>query len=402
MENNSHARPPCDDFRVRIEWDVPITMDDGIVLRADVFRPEGDARYPVIMTHGPYAKWLAFQDGFARQWANLESEHPDALAGSSNQYQNWETVDPEKWVPDGYVVIRVDSRGAGPVAGLPGHLLAARDARLLRVHRVGRRAAVEHRPGRPARRLLLRDQSVAGRGPAAAAPDRHLPVGRRQRLLPRLHPARGDPQRVRPAVVPAAGRGRAARRGGARPAAPGTGGLAAGPETLTEEELRANRADTPGPADASTRCSTTTTATAARTSARSRCRCCPPRTGRTTCTPGETSRATPGCRARRNGWRPTACSTGPSSTPTTASRLQKRFFGHFLKGEDTGWDSAAASAAPGPPRRRHLRASARQTRWPLPQTQWTKFHLDIAAGQLAERAGRNPAGRPASRPAATG
>src|SRR5258708_37172844 len=28
-------------------------------------------------------------------------------------YQCWEVVDPEKWVPDGYVCIRVDSRGAG-------------------------------------------------------------------------------------------------------------------------------------------------------------------------------------------------------------------------------------------------------------------------------------------------
>ena len=24
---------------MRIDWDVPITMDDGLVLRADVFRP---------------------------------------------------------------------------------------------------------------------------------------------------------------------------------------------------------------------------------------------------------------------------------------------------------------------------------------------------------------------------
>ena len=38
-----------------IEWDVPITMDDGVVLRADVFRPDGPARHPVILTYGPYA-----------------------------------------------------------------------------------------------------------------------------------------------------------------------------------------------------------------------------------------------------------------------------------------------------------------------------------------------------------
>jgi len=102
---------------VRIDWDVPIPMDDGLELRGDVFRPETDGRFPVIMTHGPYAKWLAFQDGFARQWATLAAEHPDALAGSSNLHANWETVDPEKWVPDGYVVVRVDSRVAGRSPG---------------------------------------------------------------------------------------------------------------------------------------------------------------------------------------------------------------------------------------------------------------------------------------------
>lgn len=26
---------------------------------------------------------------------------------------NWETIDPEKWVPEGYICIRVDSRGTG-------------------------------------------------------------------------------------------------------------------------------------------------------------------------------------------------------------------------------------------------------------------------------------------------
>jgi predicted acyl esterase len=39
-------------------------------------------------------------------------------AGSTNKYQNWEVVDPEKWVPDGYAVVRVDSRGAGRSPGM--------------------------------------------------------------------------------------------------------------------------------------------------------------------------------------------------------------------------------------------------------------------------------------------
>ena len=45
---------------MRIDWDIPIEMDDGTALRADVSRPGDDGRYPVIMTHGPYAKGLAF------------------------------------------------------------------------------------------------------------------------------------------------------------------------------------------------------------------------------------------------------------------------------------------------------------------------------------------------------
>src|SRR4051794_32927227 len=44
-----------------IDWDAAIPMDDGVVLRADVFRPTRDGKYPVILSYGPYAKGLAFQ-----------------------------------------------------------------------------------------------------------------------------------------------------------------------------------------------------------------------------------------------------------------------------------------------------------------------------------------------------
>ena len=98
---------------MRIDWDVPITMDDGLVLRADVFRPVQDGQYPVILTYGPYAKGLAFQDGYPSAWERMAREHPDVTAGSSNLYQQWEVVDPEKWVPHDYACVRVDSRGAG-------------------------------------------------------------------------------------------------------------------------------------------------------------------------------------------------------------------------------------------------------------------------------------------------
>ena len=106
---------------MRVNWDVPIAMDDGLVLRADVFRPVADGRYPVILSYGPYAKGLAFQDGYPSAWQRMVAEHPDVAYGSSNIYQSWEVVDPEKWVPHGYACVRVDSRGAGRSPGFIDH-----------------------------------------------------------------------------------------------------------------------------------------------------------------------------------------------------------------------------------------------------------------------------------------
>ena len=106
---------------MRIDWNVPITMDDGLVLRADIFRPVKDGRYPVILSYGPYAKNLAFQDGYPSAWQRMAEKHPDVTAGSSNLYQSWEVVDPEKWVPRDYACVRVDSRGAGCSPGFIDH-----------------------------------------------------------------------------------------------------------------------------------------------------------------------------------------------------------------------------------------------------------------------------------------
>ena len=106
---------------MRVDWDVPITMDDGLVLRADIYRPPQEGKYPVILSYGPYAKGLTFQEGYPDQWQRMAAEHPDVTEGSTNKYQNWEVVDPEKWVPDGYVCVRVDSRGIGRSPGYIDH-----------------------------------------------------------------------------------------------------------------------------------------------------------------------------------------------------------------------------------------------------------------------------------------
>jgi hypothetical protein len=103
---------------MRIEWDVPITTDDGIVLRADVYVPPEAGQYPVLLSYGPYGKGLAFQEAYQPQWDYMIERYPEVAEGTSNRYQNWEVVDPEKWVPDGYVCVRVDSRGTGRSPGV--------------------------------------------------------------------------------------------------------------------------------------------------------------------------------------------------------------------------------------------------------------------------------------------
>ena len=95
-----------------IERDLPITMDDGLILRADVYRPNTDDPVPVIMTSGPYGKGVMYQDHYKVMWDWLIGQHPDLLPGSTRSFLTWETVDPEIWVPWGYAVVRVDSRGA--------------------------------------------------------------------------------------------------------------------------------------------------------------------------------------------------------------------------------------------------------------------------------------------------
>jgi len=106
---------------MQIDWDCPIEMDDGLVLRADIFHPINKGQFPVIITYGPYAKGLPFQQGYPSAWDRMAEKHPDVTAGSSNKYQNWEVVDPEKWVPDGYVCVRIDSRGCGASPGYIDH-----------------------------------------------------------------------------------------------------------------------------------------------------------------------------------------------------------------------------------------------------------------------------------------
>ncbi len=96
--------PAVTGYGILIEKDVDVPMRDGARLKADVFRPDGPGRFPAILNLGPYQKdklWIP----------------PPTLEEKPNPYMNWETVNPEWWVPKGYAAVRVDSRGSGKSPG---------------------------------------------------------------------------------------------------------------------------------------------------------------------------------------------------------------------------------------------------------------------------------------------
>ncbi|MEP6648504.1 MAG: CocE/NonD family hydrolase [Lapillicoccus sp.] len=100
--------------------DVKIPLQNGLHVFADVFRPAEDGAYPVIMNCGPYGK--AFNHHSICSEADLEKhEQMEDTYFSGNpeglQFENHESVNTAVWVPDGYVVVRVDMPGSGKSPG---------------------------------------------------------------------------------------------------------------------------------------------------------------------------------------------------------------------------------------------------------------------------------------------
>ncbi|OGP50102.1 MAG: hypothetical protein A2Y79_07240 [Deltaproteobacteria bacterium RBG_13_43_22] len=106
-------------YQLIVEKDASIEVRDGSKLCADVFRPKDLSKFPAIITLGPYPKDIHFKDWHPER----ANDNPD-LQGP---YMHWESVNPEWWVPQGYAVIRVDTRGTGKSPGRP-RLLSMREA----------------------------------------------------------------------------------------------------------------------------------------------------------------------------------------------------------------------------------------------------------------------------------
>ncbi len=101
---NVNAAPAAPVYPLLTERDADVAMRDGARLKADIFRPAADGRFPAILNLGPYQK--------DKLWVP-----PAALEEKANPLMNWETVNPEWWVPRGYAAVRIDMRGSGKSPG---------------------------------------------------------------------------------------------------------------------------------------------------------------------------------------------------------------------------------------------------------------------------------------------
>ena len=87
-----------------IDYDVAVSMRDGVKIYIDVFRPESPGLYPPLVAWGPYGK-----HGRIKYWhiGNTGLNDEDF-----NEFTQFEAADPVYWTRNGYVVINADMRGS--------------------------------------------------------------------------------------------------------------------------------------------------------------------------------------------------------------------------------------------------------------------------------------------------
>lgn len=377
---------------MRITWNAPIVMPDGITLRADVFRPvDESARYPVIISHGLYAKGLSYQEGYSPQWEKMVQEHPEILDGSTNKYQCWEVTDPERWVPHGYAVVRVDSRGVGCSEGFLDPTLPSQEAddHVTSIEWAGTQAWSNGAVG------ILGISYYAVMGWLVAA--------RQPRHLKALIPWEGFVDSYRDltyhggilsefqkrwsaiqAVTVQHGLGRRARKN------PNTGESIAGHIELSDDELARNRKD--GYREAmehpfdddywKERRADLSKVTVPFLS-------CANWGGMGIHPRGNFLAFTEAAAEQK--WLEVHGDTHWSLFSSNYGLdLQKRFFDHFLKGVDNGWDSM-------PPVKLNVRHSdgrfvtRDEQEWPLARAQWTRYYLDASTLKLGASVPEKPA-----------
>jgi hypothetical protein len=369
---------------VIVEKDVPVPVGDGLVLRANVFRPQGPGPFPVVMSLGIYGKDIHFADGYAPQWAVLTRLYPGlATEGSSGRWLRWEVPDPERFVPDGFALVNVDARGSGRS---PGYLDAFSPRETQDYHdaiewaaaqpwsngRVGL-LGVSYLAIKQWQVAALRPPHLAAIVPWEGAVDHYRDWSHHGGILSNGFSEAWWP---RQALVNQHGSAESPHRDR------DTGERTTGPAALDPELLKGNRADQP-------------VAQAAHPLDDAWHRERTPDLSRIAVPVLSAGNwGGPGLHLRGN----TVGFEGAGSAEKWLSihdgthyesfylpeyvAMQKRFLGHYLRGDDNGWEREPrvqlSIRHPARPSTRRM-----EQEWPLARTRWTKLFLDAASARLA-------------------
>ena len=97
---------------VVFERDVPVTLRDGITIYVDVFRPTGDDKVPVLVAWSPYGKSQATGPSVTGLFATIGLD-----ASTLSGLEKFEGPDPAYWCAQGYAICNPDPRGIAESEG---------------------------------------------------------------------------------------------------------------------------------------------------------------------------------------------------------------------------------------------------------------------------------------------
>ncbi len=105
------------DCEILWERDVAIPMRDGVILRADIFRPNNQEKVPAILCSSIFGK-----NGSYNTYERIAKMvgHPNRMGvplGTTSELNMFEAADPAFWVYHNYALVNLDIRGVGMSEG---------------------------------------------------------------------------------------------------------------------------------------------------------------------------------------------------------------------------------------------------------------------------------------------
>ncbi len=105
-----HTRDPSRRaFEAATIWDrdIEVPMRDGVIVRADVFRPAGtEEKVPALLVWSPYGK-----SGTGFLSLDVVPGRVGVPVNALSAFESFEAPDPPVWTAYGYAIVNVDARG---------------------------------------------------------------------------------------------------------------------------------------------------------------------------------------------------------------------------------------------------------------------------------------------------